>query len=383
MAQTLTNIEKDPGRKRVFWISGNDLRSAGSGGAVYSQSVLRLLLAARPAWDVQVFSPTGADRPKGPAWHRLRQVSSVLKSAFGGWPSKVLFSDYSSLGAEIAKASAPDLIILDGADAMVLADPLIRNGVEYLLVVHNMEAKLFADRVSRMTWPGKLVMALLGEPDRYRRFEENVWAGASGLLHISIDEMTEVRTNAPAIFVPPTFPANHAQNARGPGPIRVGYVGKLTWWPNRQGLEWFIKDIWPTRETTSELHLWGLGSEIFDAPEDGVFGHGFADSIEEVWRSCDIVLVPTLSGGGVNIKLCEALANGKPVLATPKALRGLPVLDDPAVRVCRSPDDWAKALTVAALKDLAAHHPEPDTQALFIADNVRPKLEEWLANFGI
>jgi hypothetical protein len=65
------------------------------------------------------------------------------------------------------------------------------------------------------------------------------------------------------------------------------------------------------------------------------------------------------------VKVCEALANGVPLLATPLALRGLPSIDDPAVCVAATPDEWRAALQWDKLLPLAQSQPAAEIADLF------------------
>ena len=49
---------------------------------------------------------------------------------------------------------------------------------------------------------------------------------------------------------------------------------------------------------------------------------GYVPDIQTFWSSIDVFVAPILSGSGINVKVCEALANGVPVVALPHAVRG-------------------------------------------------------------
>lgn len=371
---------------RVFWISANDLDKGGSGGATYSRALLDLFRSARPDWDLVVMTPPDRARPATPGQHRFRQSTCLLASLIGGAPARVRFSAYPALADRIAAATAagaPNLAILDGADMRENAMPLLSKGIPYLTVVHNIEHRLFTANLARLSAPLQTAFRLIGEPDRYARYERRTWEGSAGFVHVSIDEMAEMPVNRPAILVPPVFegPAL-VEVLRPPGPLRLGYLGKLTWWPNQAGLEWFLHEIWPMVGGDTELHLWGLGSEAYGDGDARIHGHGFAPDLAEVWRRSDVMVIPVTAGGGVNIKLCEALYRGKPCLATPLALRGLPSIEDPALKVAKTPVDWKKALLKDPLAGLSRRVPQPETRALFGSAHTRLRLSAWLVELG-
>jgi polysaccharide biosynthesis protein PslH len=61
---------------------------------------------------------------------------------------------------------------------------------------------------------------------------------------------------------------------------------------------------------------------------------GFVDSVAEFYAGCTLVVAPLLSGGGVKVKVAEAMAYGKVVVTTPVGAEGIPGLDGESICVC-------------------------------------------------
>ncbi|MCB0800834.1 MAG: glycosyltransferase [Bacteroidales bacterium] len=114
------------------------------------------------------------------------------------------------------------------------------------------------------------------------------------------------------------------------GNLRVGFIGAMNWQPNIEGMNWFITSVWPEvvkkmPETT--LHIAGRTLK----KEDPILPAGKNISIEgEVEdaigfiRSNNVMIVPLFAGSGLRIKIIEAMSAGRPVVATPVAVEGLP-----------------------------------------------------------
>lgn len=43
------------------------------------------------------------------------------------------------------------------------------------------------------------------------------------------------------------------------GEVRFGFLGNLDWWPNRDGLRWFLREVWPAVPKSVRLDLYGPG----------------------------------------------------------------------------------------------------------------------------
>lgn len=370
---------------RVFWISATDIGSDAYGGAVYSACILRAFQAVRPDWDIEVFAPSPEERPTSDNAHRLRQVQSLLRAAIGGPPAKVRFSCYPRVQKRIQDAmhaKAPDLVILDGPDVYEMVSDCIGK-CPYFVVVHNLEGQTFTQSLEFLSPSARLAFSCMGEPERYANYEMQVLQKAAGFIHISGQDMQKFAKTRPAVQILPYFPEPDRTAQKPSDKIRLGYLGKLTWWQNKRGLEWFLQEIWPHAASNIELHLWGKGSAAFDNPQARIFGHGFAQDLSEVWSTSDIMLVPAVSSGGVNVKLCESLANAKPVMATPLALRGLPEISDTGVILCETLNDWQTALSENVATQIMAQPVSPHTRRLFSASYAHAALDGFLKNQGL
>jgi glycosyltransferase involved in cell wall biosynthesis len=108
----------------------------------------------------------------------------------------------------------------------------------------------------------------------------------------------------------------------------VLFVGKNNP-PNLKGLKEFIVRGWPLihdqLEGNVELRCVGTigeGLTTFPLPQ-GISLVGYADSLEDEYREATVVIAPLHFGGGLKIKVVEALCNGKALVTTPCGAQGL------------------------------------------------------------
>ncbi len=111
------------------------------------------------------------------------------------------------------------------------------------------------------------------------------------------------------------------------GILRFYFIGSMDWIPNLQGVDWFLKELYPEiakQENDIQFHFAGKNMpQRFKKMElKNVFFHGEVENASDFIRNKDILFVPLRSGGGMKIKIMEALANSKPVLAYFSALNG-------------------------------------------------------------
>jgi glycosyltransferase involved in cell wall biosynthesis len=84
--------------------------------------------------------------------------------------------------------------------------------------------------------------------------------------------------------------------------------------------------------------------------------HGYVPDAQPFWRNAAALAVPLLSGGGVRVKILEAMAMGVPVISTTIGCEGLDVRDGEHLLVADTPGAFARACAkVLQDKELAQH----------------------------
>ncbi len=109
-------------------------------------------------------------------------------------------------------------------------------------------------------------------------------------------------------------------------------VGTLSWEPNRDGLKWFIAEVWPKLKMKhQDLELWIAGKGA-DAPlleaarSDGQIKLlGFIDDLEKLHLQTRVFIAPLRFGSGIKVKVINALYRGLPVVTTSIGVEGMEV----------------------------------------------------------
>jgi polysaccharide biosynthesis protein PslH len=148
-------------------------------------------------------------------------------------------------------------------------------------------------------------------------------------------------------------PAHYSERASLEQPV-AGLIGTAGWPPTSGAVRRLLTRVWPLvieRRPGARLMLAGDGMEAaaFGAGADlpGVEWHGRVPSASDFLRELGVLLYPLAHGGGVKVKVLEALALGIPVVSTRAGVEGL--LDERGVSVAE--DDAQIATAAAALLD--------------------------------
>lgn len=140
------------------------------------------------------------------------------------------------------------------------------------------------------------------------------------------------------------LPSHAAQPGKG---VKMFHLGAMDWGPNREGVSWFLREVWPKvlrAHPNSEFNLAGKGLRP-DAWTDvpGVVNHGEVEDAAAFAGQHDLLVVPLLRGAGIRVKIVESFCRGIPVASTTMGVQGLEIMH-PDSLVQAEPEDFAEAL---------------------------------------
>jgi glycosyltransferase involved in cell wall biosynthesis len=132
-------------------------------------------------------------------------------------------------------------------------------------------------------------------------------------------------------------------------PNTLFIISSLNWLPNLEGLEWFMKEVWPKAKAQNpnlELHIAGK-----DTPEhvkalagNGIVVDGFVPDASVFMQQYDLMLVPLLSGGGMRLKIIEGMALGKAILTTQVGAEGIACQAEVDILLHDKPERWVATI---------------------------------------
>ena len=127
--------------------------------------------------------------------------------------------------------------------------------------------------------------------------------------------------------------------------LRLCFLGSMDWIPNIEGVEWFLKDIWPSLQELFpqlKLHLAGrfMPSKIFSYQSNRVVIESEVANSKEFLANHHIMVVPLLSGSGIRIKVLEALAHGLAVVSTSVGYEGIEARNGYSIMKANTKEEW-------------------------------------------
>ena len=123
----------------------------------------------------------------------------------------------------------------------------------------------------------------------------------------------------------------------------IGIIGSWTWKANKYGLEWFFQTVYPHLPENISIHVAGSGAGWLAQRYPNVKYCGFVPDAQVFMASAKVIAIPSISGGGIQIKTLDAITSGSPIVATTIAMRG--ILDYPsAIEIADEPEYFASSL---------------------------------------
>ena len=149
--------------------------------------------------------------------------------------------------------------------------------------------------------------------------------------------------------------------ARNPQPDRLLTIGTMFWPPNSEGVIWWLQKGYESlRAIYPDLTYDIVGPrpprmlQTLAKRCKGVNLHGYVADVVPFWTSATALIVPILSGGGVRVKILEAMAMGLPVISTTMGCEGLAVGNGEHLLIADTPEALTNAcITLLQDKELA------------------------------
>jgi glycosyltransferase involved in cell wall biosynthesis len=291
----------------------------------------------------------------------IRFDTSYLEMVLNALRYKVLFQKYSrpmvATVRNLLKEKSYRYIFLDHILVFHLIQ-LVRNyqnSAKIILIEHNIEYQNFNEQIRYS--PGilqkwKNYLLSLG----MRRFELQSLLHSDYTLFISEQDRSSAQKaleqELKSAVLPPYFPYKQVKTTGDleQKTYRLLILGSMWWYPNVQGTQWFIEEVFqPLKERDKRYTLYIVGKdpvqELLKYASDSIVLTGIVPSVDEYIKTCDFLIVPNFSGGGVKIKIYEGIMKGIPVLARPESLTGYSKQIFPEEYIPRDADSFVRIIT--------------------------------------
>jgi hypothetical protein len=149
----------------------------------------------------------------------------------------------------------------------------------------------------------------------------------------------------------------HVPPRRPSSPPRLGFIGIFDYEPNREGVQWFVRECWPRLKAVvpdARLRLIGRYSDGPLKPEGpDIDALGFVQDPAEEMATWTAMLVPIKVGAGTRGKIAHSFSLRCPVISTTLGAYGYDARHGETMYLADAPEDFSAAC-VSAIQDPAA-----------------------------
>jgi glycosyltransferase involved in cell wall biosynthesis len=144
--------------------------------------------------------------------------------------------------------------------------------------------------------------------------------------------------------------------AREPDHESLLFFGAMNYYPNQDGLSYFVDRIFPLiLAKRPRTKLWVVGpapDSVKRLQSANIEVTGFVDAVEPYIDAASAVVVPLRLGGGTRLKIVEAMSKAKPIISTRVGAEGIDVVQGESALLADDPQTFA-AQVESVLADAA------------------------------
>jgi polysaccharide biosynthesis protein PslH len=219
---------------------------------------------------------------------------------------------------------------------------------------HNIESDMMLRRARIEEHPLKRLY-FWQEGLRLRRYERHVCPHFDLNITCSSLDTERLKRVAPGAVVTEVPNGVDTEYFRPSGdfecPNSLVFAGNMSWYPNAAAMLFFADSVWPALKA----ELPGVTMDVIGgnppprlaalAAQDRHFRvHGFVPDARPYISRAALYVCPIMDGGGTKLKILDALAMGKAIVAHPIACEGIEVRDGRDVIFAREPAEFVRSI---------------------------------------
>jgi glycosyltransferase involved in cell wall biosynthesis len=265
----------------------------------------------------------------GSASRRLSWLVGLTRN-LPPWAADCRSARYASELARLLDSWRPEVVEIHLQAMAQYVDVPVRKNVRAILVDYDPGSAWVDDLRGVTTGPRRLALRL--EAAAWRRYERATRPRFGAIVAFAERDLVAIGSSAGnarlvriplAVDVPP-----RPLDPMGSGPPTILFVGSFSHPPNVDAATWLAERLFPrVRERVPDARLDIVGQdptdEIRALASDAVSVHASVPDVTPFADRAAVVVTPIRLGGSMRMKVLEALAAGKALVATPRAAEGV------------------------------------------------------------
>jgi polysaccharide biosynthesis protein PslH len=295
---------------------------------------------------------------------KLQHIPGLIRYALAGKPLEYKFEHCEELMRKIRSLVSKvdfDIVHIEPSYMALYLEAIPPDArCKSVLTFHNIEFSLF-ERLSRHAQtPAQKARAFL-HSTMLHRWEPHYAERFDQCITVSEVDRRLLRTSNPRLRIA-VSPNGFDTQLYQPLPLppktarpALLFVGSMSYEACVDAMVYFYQEILPRiRSQFGDVDLWIVGRDpspqIRQLDGNGVHVTGRVADVRPYYHRSMVCVVPLRAGGGTRLKILEAMALGRPVVATSIGCEGLDVIDEEHLMIADNPEQFAEK-TVRLLTD--------------------------------
>ncbi|MBZ0298712.1 MAG: glycosyltransferase family 4 protein [Anaerolineae bacterium] len=306
---------------------------------------------------------------------RLRDLAYLGQSVVSGDPWMMLRDQRPAMFQTLADLAAGTPFDVVHADQLNMGQyALAFNGARKVLDLHNALWKLYR-RTSETSSPkNPMKYILMRDWPLLKRYEGDLCRQFDAVTAVTEeDRQLLLEAGAPDTItvIPIAIDTDEqAQVTRRPSGPHIVHIGTMYWPPNINGIHWFLEEIYPLiKAQIPDVRCTLIGSR----PPESIVQRshldrtltvtGYVEDPLPFLEDASMMIVPLQAGGGMRVKILNALSQGIPMVSTTIGSEGIQVAHEKDILIADDAPDFAEqCVRLLTDYDLNAHLSEAGRQ---------------------
>lgn len=287
--------------------------------------------------ELRKFCDSAESFPQPSIKTRLHRLWTAARSVCLADPYEVLWLRSPELEEHLAELASRNLFDLIHVDTIGMV-PFARlfQAASVVINHHNIESNMMRRRAEGESswWKRHYFRQEATKLERLERVECSQHQMNLVVSPLDGERLERVCPDATISVVPNGVDTEYFQPRAPLGHGRGGlvFVGRLNWYPNEDAMKWFAREIWPAlvrKDPDRKAMIVGKDppAELVALEDARVTLPGYVDDVRPALDRASIYICPIRTGGGTRLKILDALAMAKPVVATGMSVEGLGLED--------------------------------------------------------
>lgn len=282
--------------------------------------------------------------------NRIKPVDALL-NLFGSQSyviQRFVSNAFAKKLTEVLSENEFDVVHVDGLPPSAYIDVVhTHSKAKIIMRAHNVEHVIW----KRIVQEEKKLLKkwyLAIQVKRLMKYEINAFKQCDLVMAISREDEETIHACSPVtktILVPAGMDIQEVLQNDNTNQLDLFFIGSFDWQPNLQGIEWFFDNVWKqVKEKFPSLQFVIAGNKmpesILNLHGGNVLIAGRVPDAKQFIIEHEIMLVPLVSGSGIRIKIVEAMALGKCIIATTIAAEGLGLTNGENILIANTAEEF-------------------------------------------